>query len=53
MSDLEKVKTLLALLSTTELRFKGAREAFLFTVSYQWLLELAKTMEKEQVDADR
>lgn len=48
MSDLEKAKTLLAILSTQEVKLKGAREAFSFTQSYTWLLELTKKMEQEQ-----
>lgn len=45
MSDLEKAKFLLYLLSQQELKLKGSKEAFSFVESYKWLLELAKKME--------
>ncbi len=49
MTDSEKAKFLLKLLSTQKLKFNGAREAFSFTQSYSWLIELTKEMEKPKV----
>lgn len=47
MSDLEKAKLILKLLSTKQFKM-NAREAFSFTESYTWLLELAKKLETEE-----
>lgn len=47
MNDVAKVKLLLKILSTQKVELNGAREAFAFTESYQWLLKLAKEMEQE------
>ena len=46
MEDKAKVKLLLKILSTQKVELNGAREAFAFTEAYQWLLDLAKEMEK-------
>lgn len=48
MSDVEKAKFLLKLLSAQKLTLEGAREAFSFTQSYTWLLELAKKLEQDK-----
>jgi len=51
MSDLEKAKYILKMLSTTKYEM-DAREAFSFTESYTWLLNLAKKMEEKANNAD-
>lgn len=48
MSDLEKAKFLLKILSTQKLEFNGAKEAFSFTQSYTWLIELAKELQEKE-----
>lgn len=48
MDDKAKVKLLLKILSTQKVKLNGAREAFAFTEAYQWLLNLAKEMEKNE-----
>lgn len=48
MTDSAKAKLILKILSTQEIKLQGAREAFAFTEAYQWLIKLAKEMEKEQ-----
>lgn len=53
MSDLEKAKLLLRILSSQKIELNGAREAFLFTESYQWLIDLAKKLEKEANGDDK
>lgn len=53
MSDLEKAKIILRILNTQKLEFKGAREAFSFTESYTWLIELAKKIEKQEMEKDK
>lgn len=50
MSDLEKAKFILAYLNKNKLELNGAREAFSFTQSYTWLLELAKKLEEENAN---
>ena len=52
MSDLERAKYLLKLLSKHKFEM-DAREAFSFTESYQWLLNLAKKLEEKDKDANR
>lgn len=46
MTELDKAKVILKVLSTTKLEFNGAREAFVFTEAYQWLLNAAKELEE-------
>ena len=54
MKDSEKAKFILKLLSGQKLEFNGAKEAFSFTQSYQWLLDLAKKMEEStEKDANK
>lgn len=45
MTPQEKATFIANLLAKQELRFSGAREAFLFTQAYQWLLDQAKKQE--------
>lgn len=45
MSDIEKAKFLLYVLSQQDLKLKGSKEAFSFCESYKWLLDLSKAME--------
>lgn len=46
MSDKQKALFILNLLAKQELRLGGASEAFKFTQSYNWLVELAKELDK-------
>lgn len=47
MTDVQKLRLLLNILANQEIKLKGAREAFLFTQAYQYLVDVIKTMEKE------
>jgi len=45
MTDLEKAKHLLELLSTNKYELEGVQDAFKLTQSYSWLFMLIKQME--------
>ncbi len=46
MTDLEKAKHLLELLSTNNYNIEGINDAFKLTQSYSWLFMLVKQMEE-------
>lgn len=48
MTNAEKVRFILNLLATQELKLSGAREAFAFTQAYSYLVELSKKLEQEK-----
>ena len=53
MSDIEKAKFLLYVLSQQDLKLKGTKEAFSFCESYKWLLELSKAMQKKAQNGNK
>jgi len=48
MTDLEKAKHILELLSTTKQEIEGIESAFKLTQSYSWLFTLVKKLEDEE-----
>lgn len=48
MTELDKAKFILKYLSQSEIKLNGAKEAYSFTQSYTWLIELAKEMEQKE-----
>ena len=47
MTDSQKAKFILNVLAKMKLEFDGAKEAFCFTDSYKWLVELSKELDKK------
>ncbi len=45
MSDIEKARFILYLMSQQRFNLKGSREVFSFAESYKWLLAISKQME--------
>lgn len=52
MTDLEKAKHLLEILSTNKYEIEGVNDAFKLTQSYSWLFMLVKQMEEAKKNVE-